>query len=331
MREYIAKRILISIFILWAIITLNFLIYQANPAFDPKKIYAKPEIFSAEVIEKIMVQFGLREPLHVRYVKYVANMFTWQFGYSFQSRRPVITEMIPRLTLTVILLATSSIVQFMVAIPLGILAARKRKTKWDIGIIGSGLFARAVPAFFVYLLVLLFLSYHIYLTFGFQFFPLRGSTSVPPPADPLAYIADVAWHMTLPLLALLIKGFAGITLYTRNLMVDALTQDYVLTARAKGLSERTVLFSHAFRGILPPIATIAALRVPGMIMGAMILEFIFSWQGIGQWYLTALRTADFPVLQSVLFMYAFILIIANFIADLLYGVLDPRIRVGVRR
>lgn len=331
MRGYLAKRIVVSIFILYVIATLNFLIYQANPAFDYKHTLIKKEIFPAEVVEQIMVMYGLREPLHVRYVKYVANMFTWQFGYTFQTRRPVIMEMVPRLTNTVLLLGSAYVLEIMVGIPLGILAARRRKTKTDVGIIGSGLFARAVPAFFVYLLVLLFLSYQTYLIFGRQFFPLSGMTSIPPPADPLAYISDVAWHMTLPLLALIIKGFGSWALYTRNLMVDALSQDYVLTARAKGLKERTVLYSHAFRGILPPIATIMALRAPGIVTGAMICEFVFTWPGIGTWYLNALKTSDYPVMQSVLFMYAFLLIVANFISDLLYGVMDPRIRVGRRR
>jgi peptide/nickel transport system permease protein len=132
-------------------------------------------------------------------------------------------------------------------------------------------------------------------------------------------------------MALVVGSFGSWALYTRNLLLDALTQDYVVTARAKGLSERTVLYRHAFRSTLPPIVTMITLNVPGIVTGAMITEWIFSLPGVGRWYLNSLMAADYPVIQSVLFIYAFLVIAANLVADLLYGVLDPRIRVGVRR
>ena len=114
-------------------------------------------------------------------------------------------------------------------------------------------------------------------------------------------------------------------------MLDAITQDYIVTARAKGLTERSVLYRHAFRSVLPPVATMIAMAVPGIVTGAMITEYLFTLPGIGQWYLTALMQSNYPVVQAVLFMYAVLMIAANLIADLMYGVLDPRIRVGQRR
>jgi peptide/nickel transport system permease protein len=135
----------------------------------------------------------------------------------------------------------------------------------------------------------------------------------------------------MPLLALVVGGFGSWALYTRNLLLDALTQDYVVTARAKGLSERTILYRHAFRSTLPPIVTMITLSVPGIVTGAMITEWIFTIPGVGRWYLNSLMAADYPVVQAVLFIYAILVIFANLIADLLYGILDPRIRVGMRR
>jgi peptide/nickel transport system permease protein len=147
----------------------------------------------------------------------------------------------------------------------------------------------------------------------------------------LQYIADVAWHLSLPVITLVLIGFLGWALYMRNLIIDALSQDYIVTARAKGVSERTVLYKHAFRSILPPTVTLITLAIPGIFMGAMITEYIFNLPGIGRWYLAALNSNDYPVTQAVLYIYAVLTIACNLIADLLYGVLDPRIRVGARR
>jgi peptide/nickel transport system permease protein len=195
----------------------------------------------------------------------------------------------------------------------------------------AGLFADGVPAFFVQMIFLLFFSYLFVSWFGFQFFPSRGMMSVPTPTEPLTLVADIAWHLAMPAITLIIVGIGGYALYVRNLIIDALTQDYVLTARAKGLGERTVLYRHAFRSTLPPIATMIALAIPGLITGAIITEYIFTWPGVGSWYIGALNSDDFPVIQSVLFIYAILTIACNLIADLLYGFLDPRVRVGMRR
>jgi peptide/nickel transport system permease protein len=130
---------------------------------------------------------------------------------------------------------------------------------------------------------------------------------------------------------LILLGFGSWALYSRNLIIDALTEDFVLTAKAKGVRERDVLYKHAFRSILPPIATMIAMSIPGLVTGAIITETIFSWPGIGQWYIGALNSGNHPVTQAVLYNYAFLVILANLVSDVLYGFLDPRIKVGVRR
>ncbi|NIP66594.1 ABC transporter permease subunit [Candidatus Bathyarchaeota archaeon] len=155
--------------------------------------------------------------------------------------------------------------------------------------------------------------------------------SFPAPKDPVLRIADMAWHAIGPVTTLILLGFGSWALYTRNLIVDALTEDYIVTAKAKGVKERAVLYKHAFRSILPPIATMIAMSIPGLVTGAVITESIFGWPGIGQWYITALNTGNHPVTQAVLYNYAFLMILANLMSDVLYGFLDPRIRVGQRR
>jgi len=266
MREYLAKRIIIAFIVLFIVASLNFTMFQVMWAGDPTALILDPE-FTYEQRQMLLRQFGLLDPLHVRYIKYVRNMFTWTFGVSFQSRTPVAQELSWRLPNTILLLGTATIGTIILGIA----------------------------------------------------------------TNPIIYMADVAWHLAQPALSLIVAAFGGWALYVRNLMIDSLTQDYIVTARAKGVSERTLLYRHAFRSILPPISTIITLSIPGIVTGAMITEYIFTWPGIGSWYIAALNSNDYPVVQAVLFIYAVLVILCNFIADLLYGVLDPRIRVGVRR
>ena len=333
MRQYLVKRILVSLFILWVVASLNFVIFQVVSPVNPERIFIPPGALGIppEMRDHIKELFGLNEALHIRYIKYLRNMFTFEFGLSFTSRNPVIEDMSVRLPATVLLLGSALVATVLVGTPLGILAASRRGSKMDVATIGSGLFTWGVPVFYIQLLGMLFFCYYFTVWFGFKAFPVRGLYTYPPPSNPLAFMADIAWHLALPLLTLVVGGFGSWALYTRNLLLDALTQDYIVTARAKGLSERTVLYRHAFRSTLPPIVTVIALSIPGIITGAMITEWIFTLPGIGQWYLTSLNSGNYPVLQAVLFMYAILTIVCNLIADLLYGILDPRIRVGARR
>ncbi|MDH5782306.1 MAG: ABC transporter permease [Candidatus Bathyarchaeota archaeon] len=332
MREYLIKRILVSLLIIYIIATMQFIIFQVVSPINPVDMYmfSDPR-FRPEMRDIVENTFGFNQSMSTRYLKYLQSMFTWNFGFSFMTMLPVSGEMSWRLVNTVLLLGSALVATIMVGIPIGILAASRRGTKVDVFAIGSGIFAWGVPTFFIQLLALLLLSYYSYVWFGFSIFPHGKMTSVPPPADAFGYMADVGWHLALPLITLVVAGFGSWALYTRNLLLDALTQDYIVTARAKGLSERTVLYRHAFRSTLPPIVTMITLAVPGIVTGAIITEFVFSWPGIGQWYITALLNGDYPVVQAVIFVYTVLMVLANIVADLLYGVLDPRIRVGVRR
>lgn len=332
MREYLMRRIIISVFILWVVASLNFVIFQVVSPVSPEDTYAPGSLeIEPETIALLREIYGLNEDLHIRYFKYLRNMFTFQFGISFVSRKNVATEMSTKLPATVLLLGTAMVATILIGTPLGILAASRRGSKLDIATIGSGLFTWGVPIFYIELLFMLFFSYYMLINMGIQVFPVRGLYSIPPPSNPFIFIGDVAWHLALPIICLVVGSFGSWALYTRNVLLDALTQDYIVTARAKGLSERTVLYRHAFRSTLPPIVTIIALSVPGIITGAMITEYIFTLPGIGRWYLDSLVGGDFPVLQAVLFVFAILTIVCNLVADLLYGILDPRIRVGMRR
>lgn len=328
-RSYLVKRIVVAVLVLYVVASLNFVIFQVLSPIDPVSIIMDPK-FTEEMKELLRIQYGLHGPLHIRYLRYVQNMLTWNFGFSFDTLRPITEELAWRLPNTVILLGTALVGTIIIGIPMGILAASRRGTKTDVAAIGSGLLAWGVPTFFIQLLFVLFFCWYLYLWFGIRF-PLRGMTADVPPTNPIIYMADVAWHLALPVASLVLASFGSWALYVRNLLVDALTQDYIVTARAKGLTERTVLYRHAFRSTLPPVVTMITLSIPGIVTGAMITEWIFTLPGIGRWYLLAMQHADYPVVQAVLFIYAFLMILANLLADLIYGMLDPRIRVGMRR
>jgi len=175
-------------------------------------------------------------------------------------------------------------------------------------------------------LLLVFGYYLPVATNGMINFPLAGTISRPPPRDQLGYVLDVLWHLALPLTTLVVINFGGYVLIIRNLMIDALSQDYITIAKAKGLDERTILYKHGLRSILPPVVTIVGLSLAGVVGGAVITETIFTWFGVGRYLYDAVLGYDYPVMQGTFFFLAVITILANYIVDLIYGLLDPRIK-----
>lgn len=335
-RAYLIKRLILGIIVLWIVATFNFIIFSiqtGNPVY-----YLLNYKMDEEQKEMMLRAFGYYDDPFVKYLKYLRNMFSFglvypYFGISIQLDKGqyIAYAMVPRLIVTVMLLGFALIGRIIVGVPVGILAAAKRGRKLDVAAVGVSLLTWGVPAFFIQLLAVLFFGYILRDLYGIYIFP----TTFNPPrfSWDIRWFLEAARQMSLPVLTLVAVGFGSWVLYTRNLLLDALTQDFIATARAKGLSERAVLFKHAFRCILPPITTMITLAIPGVITGAIITESIFGINGIGTWYIQSLQynIADYGIAQAVLFIFATLVIICNFIADILYGFLDPRIRVGVRR
>lgn len=319
---------------LWLVATLNFIIFSLQRG-NPVAYILNVEM-DKEMKERLLQAYGWYDPPHVKYIKYLRNLFSFgivypYFGWSIMANDFVARQMSWRLAITVMLLGSALIGRILVGIPLGILSAAKRKTKIDVAIVGTSLFTWGVPGFFIQLIAIYIFGRILRDTYGIKIF----ATSWGPIAKPgtLEWWSQAMSQLTLPILTLIAMGFGSWVIYTRNMLIDALTSDYVLTARAKGLKERTVLYRHAFKSILPPVSTLITLSIPGVVTGAIITETIFGIEGIGKWYISALSTqnADYAVAEAVLFIYAVLVILCNFIADVLYGFLDPRIRVGERR
>lgn len=337
-RKYLLKRVTFSVFLLWLVVTLNFIIFSAQrgcPFAHLQDITGKE---GAKAREMLLEAYGFNDPWHIKYVKYLRNMFTFgivypYFGISIESSSFIAHDMAPKLLITVFLLGSALIGRILIGIPLGILSAAKRGSKSDVAVVGSALFSWGLPSFFIQLLAIFFLGTVLRDNYGIKIFRTQWTIFVDRSEAPLQWWGACVTQLTLPILTLVIIAFGSWVIYTRNMLIDALTADYVATARAKGLSERTVLYRHAFKSILPPISTMITLSIPGVVTGAIITETIFGIEGIGKWWISAMSitSADYGIAQAVFFIFATLVIVCNLLADILYGILDPRIRVGSRR
>jgi len=331
------KRIIVSIFVLWAVATINFIIWKDDPA----AFVHEWEFQYMDTTTKNMILRGTIESWPLRYVLYLRKMFTYglvppYFGWSRLEKDFIAVGMAERLPQTLFLIGTSLTSSTILGIIIGMFAASKQRAKKDVVITASSLFTWALPIFLVQFFAVFVFSY-LLINYGIAIFPLNASVPTPRPTG-LSLYASMVWHMALPIITLTIVGMGSWVIYTRNLIVDTLTQDYIVTARAKGLSERTVIGKHAFKSIVPPIATLITLAIPTIITGSIVTETIFGITGIGNYFCRAfivegkiVRVLDPPVIQSVFFIYATIAVALNLVADIIYGISDPRIRVGTRR
>jgi len=321
-KEYIIRRIIYSVAVLFIVIVLNYAIFMLMPG-DPIEIMASESFLKPEKVRRLYELYGLDKPPHIRFLLYIKNMLTWEFGYSYApGSPPVIGEMMKRLPNTLLLMLTSTVLSILLAIVLGVLAAAKRGGIIDSVAVTSSLFLNALPSFWIGLMILLVFGYYL------GWIPLGGTVSRPPPTDPIQQVIDIMWHLVGPLVTLTLIGFGGLALILRNTLLDVFTEDYILTARAKGLSERTILFKHGLRNAMLPLITVIALSFGFILSGAVITETVFSWYGLGRWVFEAVMRRDYPVLQAMFYFIALCVIIANFIADILYGFLDPRVKTG---
>jgi len=318
-RAYFWRRVGYGLITLFVIMTLNFVIFRIMPG-DPVSLIISPE-FTPEVRQLLLEMYGLDQPLLTQYFLYLKNMLTFDFGRSFVTRQPVLGELLSRLPNTLVLLGTSFLLNVFIGVSLGVKMATRQGSRLETSITGVSLFMNAMPSFFIGLLLLL--------TFGYfwPIFPIRGTMSVPPPTGFWAIVLDRIHHLILPVTAVTLSGYGSWYLYTRNNVVSALGQDFVLTAKAKGLTEREVLYRHAFRSVLPPIVTLVFLSLPGLITGAVITETIFSLYGVGRYLVDATLQQDYPVVQGCFYVIALAVLVCNLLADLVYGLVDPRIRL----
>ncbi|MBF2055808.1 MAG: ABC transporter permease [Cyanobacterium sp. T60_A2020_053] len=319
---YLIKRVSQGILTLFLASILSFFIIQLAPGDYLDTLRQNPTI-SPETIEDLTRRFGLDKPLLEQYWLWFRQVITrFDFGQSFVYSRSVSSLILERIPATLLLAITSIILTWAIALPLGILSALHQNTNLDRFLRVVSYFGQGFPSF-ITALILLVIAQNLS-----PLFPVGGMTSVN--HNQFSFfgkIIDIIWHMILPTIALSITSFAGLQRLTRGQLLDVLKQDYIQTARAKGLPENRVLYVHALRNAINPLITLLGFEFASLLSGAFIAEFFFNWPGLGRLILQAVQAQDLYLVMASLMMGAGMLIIGNLIADILLSIVDPRIKL----
>jgi peptide/nickel transport system permease protein len=331
----------------WAVLTilfvtiLNFFLFRILPG-DPARAGIRDPRLTQEAVQAIRVRFGLDKPVincfeslnpiklgdclinpfQTQFFIYIGNLLRGEFGFSYHSNRPVIDVLVERLANTLLLIGVGEILAILIGLSIGVIAAWKVRTSVDYSALISSLIAWSLPTFWLGIILLFIGSREFNLPIGGKTTPGANFSS------PIEYYLDVARHMILPTLTFTIVFIGEYMLIMRSTMIEVLSEDFILTAKAKGLRTYQVLRDHALRNSMLPMVTIIALNLGFIVAGAIQIETVFSWPGIGQMIFEAVERRDYPVLQGAFMIIAVSVIFANLTADLLYSYLDPRVRTG---
>lgn len=322
MGQFVLRRLLIAIPVLIGVTLLSYLLVDLAPG-DPVTAFIDPVTraeLGEEWVELRQEQLGLNEPVAVRYLLWLRELGQGNLGFSLISGQSVTGQILDRFGPTLLLMGTALFLGTVIGIPLGILSAVRQYSLLDYLTTIGGFLAISTPSFFLGLsLVYLF-------AVRWRVFPSSGMRTLG--AEETA--GDLLRHIVLPVTVLALAQIPMVMRYARATMLEVLRQDYVTTARAKGLRERIVLIRHAFRNALIPLVTIVGLSLPDLLSGAVITETIFQWPGMGLLALRAVNARDYPLILGTILVTATLVLLSNLIADLLYAVADPRIRFGAR-
>lgn len=325
MAPFILRRLLGAIPLLLGVATLLFFVLALAPG-DPTAAYFNPNM-PAEVIEQIRRNFGLDQPVHIRYFKWLGAFLTGNFGYSFAQSRPVFDVLMDALPNTLILTFISLALVFILGVLIGVIQAVRQNSVLDGFLSITSLFFYSMPPFWLALMLMLIFSLKFH-EWGVPFaLPPTGITNVDYEFMTGGQkIVDRIQHLILPVATLTLALAAGVSRYTRGQMLEVIRQDYIRTARAKGLPERRVIMKHALRNSLIPVITMLGLYLPFLFSGAVFVEVIFAWPGMGRVIVDAIFQRDYPVVMATGFIFAVLVVLGNLLADVLYAVADPRIR-----
>lgn len=321
--RYAVRRILQSIPLLLGILTLIFFLIHIAPG-DPTTLYFNPNVPEA-VREQMRHNMGLDQPLLVQYVRWMASFVRGDFGYSFTQFRPVASVIADTLPNTIVLGSVSLVLIFVLGCGVGAVQAVRPYSRLDRTLTFASLFIYSMPGFWLGLLLVIFFSSGLVPTW--LQLPISGMTHVDYSfMGGLEKVIDRLRHLILPTIALGVASAAGVARYVRGEMLDVIHQDHVRTARAKGLPEAQVIRRHVLRNALIPIVSLLGLYLPLLIGGTVVIEVVFAWPGMGRLLFDAILARDYPLVLGASFLFALIVVAGNLLADLLYAVVDPRIR-----
>lgn len=322
MGRYIARRLIQAVPLLLIISMIVFGLLQTAPG-GPMGAYVRRGNFSEEDLRRIEENLGLNAPVYEQYGKWLQKVVQLDFGQSISERRPVTEAIWDRLPNTLYLMGIAWIITILIAIPIGVIAALKQYSWFDHTVTGLTFVGQSVPIFWLGLILILIFYMTLDNPFGDgSFLPAGGMQTLG--AD--FSLVDRAKHLVLPVIMLSASWVAWYTRFLRASMLEVIHADYVRTARAKGLRESVVVMRHAFRNAAIPLVTLMALDLPAIFAGALFTEVIFSWPGMGRLFFAAADRRDYPLLMAIIMITATLIVLSNLLADVLYGLLDPRIR-----
>lgn len=320
MRQYIIRRILTSILVLFGVSILLYGMLRMMPGdFVSQMTSGNPSI-TVEQQEKLRESYGLNGTIIEGYFRWMKDALRGDFGISFTFQKPVIEVIKSRMWTSFALSFSAFIIQLLIAIPFGIIAATKQYSRTDYIIVFFALAGISLPTFFFAAVLQRIFA------MGLKWLPLSGMVTARENYTGFRLTLDIAYHFILPVAVFVISGVGTWLRYVRTNMLEVLNADYVRTARAKGLSERKVIYKHAFRNTLIPIVTFIGGSIPGLFSGAIITEGIFSISGLGKTALDAVNAKDLPFLMGYLMFLAVLTLLGTLISDVLYAVVDPRVR-----
>ncbi|ACB86307.1 nickel ABC transporter permease [Natranaerobius thermophilus] len=304
MHIYIIKRLLQAIPVLFIVTIITFSLVHIMPG-DPALIMAGEDA-DPETVERMREAMGLHRPIHEQYLDWLSGVLQGDLGTSLRDHRPVLPSILQRLPATLHLVLASFVVSFSIGIPIGILSAVKQNTVIDSIARVFALLGISLPNFWLGLMLMFIFSHRL------QLLPASGSGTI--------------WHLIMPAIALGTASAGLITRLTRSSMLEVIRQDYVRTARSKGLGEKAIIYKHALKNAMLPVVTIVGLQLAARLGGSVIVETVFAYPGMGRFAFERMMARDMPMIMGILFVFAVIFIVINLITDICYGFLDPRIR-----
>jgi len=319
--QFILKKLTGALITIVAIAIANFAIFRIAPG-DPIRMMFKDPRVSAEQLQAMRVKFGLDKSIGGQFIDYVKQLLHGNLGFSFWQKRPVADVIGDRIGQTLILVVTALVIATTLGIILGAISGWRNGSKTDRTILSLSLVLYSIPTFAMGILLLLVFGFILLL------FPLGGITTPASGFTGFMYLKDVLWHMVLPAFSIVLWYVGEYILLTRSSMVEVMDQDYIVTARSKGLRESVILRKHALRNALLPVVTLSGVNFAFAIAGVIEAETVFSWPGIGRLTYDAVMKRDYPLLQGIFLLFAVSVVVANFIVDLIYTRIDPRIKTG---
>jgi peptide/nickel transport system permease protein len=315
MIAYSIRRLIQAVVLLFIVSIVTFALIHSAPG--GPAILANPDL-SREQIDQMSDQLGLNDPLPVQYGRWMGNVLQGDFGVSYNSIEPVINLIGARLPNTLLLAGTALLISIVIAIPLGIVSAIRRNSLLDRLVTSFTFFGISIPVFWLGIMLVVLFSVQL------RWLPAGGMSTLGEEFS----LRDRIEHMILPVFVLTIANLAELTRYTRSGMITVLGEEYIRTARAKGLSQKSIIVVHALRNALIPVITIIGVLLPRAVSGAAITEAVFSWPGMGSLAVEAATTRDYPVVLATTLTVAVVVVLSSLLTDLAYGFLDPRVRLG---